>query len=62
MGVLTTVSVTKATRERLKDFGSKGDSYDDILNRLMQVAEENEFFERQARILKRSSFKPLDDL
>jgi len=36
-GVLTTVSVSKNTRNRLRMYGCKGETYDDILNRMMDV-------------------------
>ena len=35
--VLTTVSVSKNTRNRLRMYGHKGETYDDILNRMMDV-------------------------
>lgn len=36
---ITTIPLRKATRDRLKQLGTKGDTYDRILNRLMdQVA------------------------
>ena len=34
------MKVRRATRERLKKFGQYGDTYDDILNRLMDHEEE----------------------
>ncbi|HEV8360138.1 MAG TPA: hypothetical protein VGR28_06760 [Candidatus Thermoplasmatota archaeon] len=34
---LTTIPLRKATRDRLKDFGGKGETYDTILNRLMDA-------------------------
>ena len=34
---LTTVSVSKNTRNRLRKYGSKGDTYDLILTRLMDA-------------------------
>lgn len=36
----TTLSVDKETRERLKHFGTKGEDYDRILNRMMNILEE----------------------
>jgi len=36
----TTIQIKVQTRERLKRFGHKGESYDDILLRLMEVADE----------------------
>ncbi len=34
------LKIKRPTRERLKEFGRYGDSYDDILNRLMNHEEE----------------------
>jgi len=36
----TTISIQKKTRERLKEYGVKGDTYDDILNKLMEEVDE----------------------
>lgn len=38
----TTVRVSEATLERLKKQGSKGDSYDDIIRRLLELAEKED--------------------
>ncbi len=62
MGELTTLPLNKATREHLKAFGSKGESYDQILRRLMEIAEESGFWERQVQILKGSRFHSLDEV
>jgi len=34
MSEITTLKVTKATRDRLKALGRKGETYDEIINRL----------------------------
>ena len=62
MAGLTTLPVRKSTRDRLKTFGVKGESYDAILARLMEVARESEFWERQVRILKESRFHSIDEV
>ena len=31
----TTIKVGQTTRNRLKDFGKKGETYDDLINRLL---------------------------
>ena len=62
MAALTTLPVKKSTRDRLKTFGVKGESYDAILIRLMEVARESEFWERQVRILKESRFHSIDEV
>jgi len=37
---VTTIQIKKDTRERLKKFGYKGESYNDIIERLMEYCEE----------------------
>lgn len=37
MGETTTIPLTKATRDRLRAMGQKGETYDALLNRLMDV-------------------------
>jgi len=59
---LTTLPVRKATRDRLKTFGTKGESYDGILLRLMEIAQEAAFWDRQIQILKGSRFHSLDEV
>ncbi len=36
----TTIQIDKETRERLKRFGHKGESYDEIIERLMNYCDE----------------------
>lgn len=37
MADLTTIPLSKPTRDRLRALGRKGETYDDLLNRLMDV-------------------------
>ncbi|MEA3199666.1 MAG: hypothetical protein QOE90_1094 [Thermoplasmata archaeon] len=37
LGDITTIPLTKATRDRLRSLGKKGETYDELLNRLMDV-------------------------
>lgn len=37
---ITTIQLTKATRDLLKQFGNKAETYDSILRRLMNNAKE----------------------
>jgi len=63
MGELTTIPVYKQTREKLKAFGFKGETYDQIIKRLMEKAEYVAFMERQYEILSRKDeFVPLDEI
>jgi hypothetical protein len=62
MGV-TTIPVERETRERLRSFGKKGETYDQILKRLMSLAEYEGFMERQYERLKdKEAFVSLDEL
>lgn len=40
MGDLTTIPLTKGTRDRLRAAGRKGETYDTLVNRLLDVYEE----------------------
>jgi hypothetical protein len=37
LGEMTSIKVKKATRDRLSDFGKKSETYDDVLNKLMDA-------------------------
>jgi len=37
---ITTIQVTKETRNKLKELGKKGETYDDIIRKLLKLAEE----------------------
>ena len=39
---LTQIAVTKQTRERIKEYGKKGETYDEILNKLLDKIENKE--------------------
>lgn len=63
MAELTTIPVSKATRDKLKMFGAKGDTYNAILTRLMERVEYEEFMERQYRRLgEKEKFILLEEL
>ncbi len=58
----TTISIDVRTRDKLKEFGSKKQTYNDILNELMEVATLHGFLERQKWILRNEGFTPADEL
>jgi len=61
--VATTILVEKETRERLRSLGKKGETYDQILKRLMALAEYEEFMEMQYQRLKdKEAFVSLDEI
>jgi hypothetical protein len=61
--VATTILVEKETRERLRSFGKKGETYDQILRRLMSLAEYEGFMENQyERLEDKAAFLSLDEI
>jgi len=62
MGETTTIPLTKETRDLLKRYGRKGETYDELIRRLLNVAEKTEFARRQKRILEEEEFVPLDQV
>ena len=62
MGETTTIPLSKETRDLLKRFGQKGETYDDLIRRLLEIAEQMEFAQRQKRILAEEEFVPLDQV
>jgi hypothetical protein len=57
---VTTIQLPRGTRDRLKRFGLKGQTYREILEALMDRVEYDEFMEEQyRRIEERAKFVPL---
>lgn len=60
MADITSIQVPKATRDRLRKFGHKGQTWAEILDGLMARVEYEEFMEDQyQRLAERGSFVPL---
>ena len=60
---ITTIQIPAETRDRLRRFGLKGQTYRDILEALMDRVEYEEFMEEQYKRLKeRSKLVPLDEV
>ena len=62
MGETTTIPLSKETRDLLKKYGQKGETYDELLRRLLEMAEQMEFARRQKRILAEEEFVPIDEV
>ena len=62
MTAATTIQIKKETREELRQFGKKGETYDQLIHRLMEIAKRVEFFEDIDRILETEEFVPLDEI
>ncbi|MDA0524546.1 hypothetical protein [Methanococcoides alaskense] len=59
----TTIPTTTDIRDRLKSYGSKGETYSDILARLMDTADYDLFMGRMyARLDEKDQFVSLDEL
>jgi len=62
MGETTTIPLSKATRDLLKKYGQKGETYDELIRRLLEMAEQMEFARVQKRILENEEFVPIDQV
>jgi len=63
MSEVTTIPVTKTIRDMLKSYGLKGETYDNILRRLLKKVDYDEFMERQYKYLKeKDNFVSLDEI
>jgi hypothetical protein len=61
--MITTIPLEKETRERLRSLGRKGETYDQVLRRLISIAEHEEFMTQQYERLKdKSAFISLDEI
>lgn len=58
----TTVSLDEETKEMLKRFGRKGETYDQIIRRLIETAGWAKLDERWNEILETDEFIALDEL
>jgi len=57
------IPVDKNTRELLKAIGSKGETYDQLIRRLVAVAEQSQLLEAHySRLAEKDQFVKLEDL
>lgn len=62
MGDLTSIQLPRATRDRLRKFGMKGQTWAEILDALMTRVEYEAFMaEQYSRLSERDDFVPLDE-
>ena len=57
---LTKIPVSKEVRDRLRQLASQGETYDDLLRRLIEDAGARLLCEREKRILETEEFIPFD--
>jgi len=58
----TTISVTKETKEALLNLGTKGETYDSIIKKLLKRFAWKKLDENWNKILANDEFIPLDEL
>ncbi len=58
----TTIAVSEETREILRSLGEKGESYEQIIKKLLERAAWQKADERWNKILEEDEFIPLDEL
>jgi predicted CopG family antitoxin len=58
----TTIQVSKETREKLKKLGRKGQTYDEVIENLLEISKKAMFFNELDRIADTEEFIPLDKL
>ena len=56
----TTIQVSKETREKLKGIGKKGQTYDEIIENLLELSKKATFFNELDKIADTEEFVPLD--
>ncbi len=57
---LTTIQISKVTRDQLRKLGRKGETYDQVLLRLIEIARKTAFLKDIDRILETEEFVPLE--
>ena len=58
----TTIQISKETREKLKKVGRKGQTYDEIIENLLEISKKAIFFNELDRRADTEEFVPLDNL
>ncbi|WP_199724060.1 hypothetical protein [Methanohalophilus sp. RSK] len=59
----TTIPTTKAIRDRLKNYGHKGETYSDILTRMMDLIDREKFMDRMyKRLEEKDQFVSIDEM
>ncbi|ADE35612.1 DUF7557 family protein [Methanohalophilus mahii] len=59
----TTIPTTKSIRDRLKNYGHKGETYSEILTRMMDSIDREEFMDRMyKRLEEKDQFVSIDEI
>ncbi len=58
----TTIAIQESTRDLLKFYGHKDETYDEIIKKLVKLADKQKFFDEQKYILENEEFHKVEDL
>jgi hypothetical protein len=58
----TTIAISREIKEKLNAFGAKGETYNELIAQLIEIAEKSEFLEKQKSILHTERFVSVDKL
>jgi len=59
----TTIALSEPTRDKLKAYGRKGETYDQIVRRMMEIVDRELYMrEVHGRLEEKEKFIPLDEL
>ncbi len=58
----TTIAISKEVKEQLNLLGNKGQTYDDLIAKLIEMAERTDFFEGVKKILATEKFVKLNEI
>ncbi len=58
----TTIAISEKTKEYLEMLGRKSQTYDDIIQDLIEIAEKSDFFEKQKTILNTERFIEIEHI
>jgi hypothetical protein len=59
----TTIAISESTRDKLKAYGRKGETYEEVISRLMDIVSREMFMEEvYRRLAEKGEFIPLDEL
>ena len=62
MKALTTIRIRKDTRDELKNMGRKGQTYDELIIKLLRIAKKDMFFNELNKIADSKEFVSLDEI
>ncbi len=62
MSSVTTIQIEKDTRDLLKNYGRKSETYDELIKRLLRTAKKAAFFQKLDEIVDNEEFTPLDEI